>query len=100
MANQTFSIVRRSFLNESTAEVTISVGFRPERVILQRVSGTAPGASLDADARYLNGSKKVTAAGVTSFPATSAVTLTEDGFTLGTEADVNAVGVIVFEAWQ
>jgi len=69
-----------------------TVGFRPRRVELYNVTGLVSAVWTDsmADAAGL---KRVTAGDATVM--TAGVTPLSDGFRIGTDADVNAVGEVV-----
>ena len=70
-----------------------TVGFRPRMVELINTGGLVSGVWTDsmADASV---AKRVTA-GTLSFPTSGGVTPLADGFSLGTDSDLNAAGELV-----
>lgn len=75
------------------------VGFRPSKVTVLNASAPARGEWQDtmADASML---KQVTA-GTASFVTSNGITPLSDGFTLGTDADLNTADeVIHWAAWE
>lgn len=97
MASGSARVVRGSFLGTGALLEVRSVGFRPRSLKLINTDGLA-------EAEWLEGmadgamAKRVTAGTMTA-PTTGGITPLSDGFSIGTDADMNAVGERVhFEA--
>lgn len=93
-ANQT----RSGKIPGTGADRKVILGFKPKSVQLENVDGLVSAfksETMDADKAV----KRVTA-GTMTFPA-SMVTLNADGFTIGTDADLNVAGEdIHYVAWE
>ncbi len=80
------------------ALITITLGYKPRKVELFNSDGLAKAEktdTMDADSSY-----KTITAGTATYPA-DLITLTDSGFTIGTDGDLNVAGeALHWVAWQ
>lgn len=86
-------VMTGSLIGTGSAIDVRTVGFRPQRVVILNVTAPARGEWHDtmADASAL---KQITA-GTASFVTTNGITPLSDGFTLGSDADLNTAAEVV-----
>ena len=80
------------------ALITVALGFAPRKVELFNSEGLSQ--ALKTDTMAADSSIKTITAGTMTFPA-DLITITSNGFTIGTDSDVNVAGeALHWVAWQ
>jgi len=89
--------VKRGTMSGTGAVINITCGFKPAKVELFNVDGLAKAEKTE----YMDAAKSVVQITAGTMTYVDVITLTADGFSIGTDADLNVAGEdLHWVAWQ